>query len=136
RGSDVVRVARALAALEREDLLPFFFAALRSNATSAADYKQVGLRAQELGYPDQAIRTSRAALIDGYQLSELLYPPPVVDLGQDPAAPLLLGLIRQESAFDVRAVSPAGARGLMQLKIGRASCRARAWQTSASTAWR
>lgn len=125
RASDLVRVTRALAALEREDLLPFFFAALRSNATSAADYKQVGLLAQELGYPDQAIRTSRAALIDGYQLSELLYPPPVVDLGQDPAAPLLLGLIRQESAFDVRAVSPAGARGLMQLMPGTAEIVAR-----------
>src|SRR5690606_22626109 len=45
RASDLVRVTRALAALEREDLLPFFFAALRSNATSAADYKQVGLLA-------------------------------------------------------------------------------------------
>lgn len=118
--TDLVRVTRALALLQREDLLPLFFAALRVNAASAEDYKQVGLLAQELGYPDQTIRTGRAALVDGHQLSDLLYPAPVVDLGQDPHGPLLLGLMRQESAFNLRAVSPAGARGLMQLMPGTA----------------
>src|SRR5699024_686299 len=106
-------------------LLPFFFAALRANAATAADYKQTGLLAQELGYPDQVIRTGRAALVEGHQLSGLLYPAPVVDLSQDPSGPLLLGLMRQESAFNHRAVSPPGARGLMQVMPGTAESVAR-----------
>ena len=71
------------------------------------------------------IRTGRAALVKGHQLSGLLYPAPVVDLSQDPSGPLLLGLMRQESAFNHRAVSPAGARGLMQVMPGTAESVAR-----------
>jgi soluble lytic murein transglycosylase len=52
-------------------------------------------------------------------VSSLGAPPgPVVD-AVDPA--IVLGLIRQESSFDSATVSPAGARGLMQLMPGTAA---------------
>lgn len=118
--TDLSRVTRALAALNRQDLLPFFFLGLRSNAVSAEDYYLAGHLALDLGHPEQAIHVGRMALTDGHQLSGLLYPPPPVDLSGDPDGPLLLGLMRQESAFDRQAVSSAGARGLMQLMPGTA----------------
>lgn len=117
---DLTRVTRALAAIDRRDLLSFFFLAQRSNATSAEDYYLAGRLALDLDYPDQAIRAGRMALTDGHQISALLYPPPPVDLSGDPDGPLLLGLMRQESGFDRNAVSSAGARGLMQLMPGTA----------------
>lgn len=119
-GDELVRATRAVAALERDDLLPLFFGALRSRAQTAEDFWLAGELAQRLGRPDQAIRTGRTALTSGFLLTDLLYPNPPVDLAGDPDGPLLLGLMRQESAFDIAAVSPAGARGLMQLMPGTA----------------
>ena len=51
---------------------------------------------------------------------DYLYPVIKLPAGKDPEPALVLGVIRQESAFDVTAVSSAGARGLMQLLPGTA----------------
>ncbi len=68
-----------------------------------------------LGLPDVAVAIARAAGREGGALPEAGWPlpldPPPGSL--DPA--VTLGLIRQESSFDVGAASRAGARGLMQL---------------------
>lgn len=69
--------------------------------------------------PEEVVRLDR-------RFWELYYPRPHLKLierealarGLEPA--LVLGLIRQESAFDAQAVSPAGAVGLMQLMPSRA----------------
>ena len=51
---------------------------------------------------------------------DFLYPVIKLPGGNEPEPALVLGVIRQESAFDVAAVSSAGARGLMQLLPGTA----------------
>ncbi len=79
----------------------------------------------ELGAFDDALRTAAAlykrGLISREQLNHHLYPPAYKTTVEQEAHkhgldPLLLqALMRQESAFDPAAVSPAGATGLMQL---------------------
>ncbi len=68
-----------------------------------------------LGLPEVAVGIARRVGHEGLALPDAGWPipldPPPGTL--DPA--VILGLIRQESSFDVGAASPAGARGLMQL---------------------
>lgn len=68
-----------------------------------------------LGLPDIAVGIARRFGRDAQALPEAGWPLPL-----DPPAEVLdpavtLGLIRQESSFDTGALSPSGARGLMQL---------------------
>jgi soluble lytic murein transglycosylase len=68
-----------------------------------------------LGLPDQAVLAARRSGRDGTLLPQAGWPIPV-DPPSGPAPPAVtLGIIRQESSFDAAAVSPPGARGLMQL---------------------
>lgn len=66
------------------------------------------------GIPDGAVFVARRMGRDGLALPRAGWPVPYA-----PAAPpdpaFALGVMRQESSFDVAAVSPSGARGLMQL---------------------
>jgi soluble lytic murein transglycosylase len=67
------------------------------------------------GLPDQAVAAGRVAGIYGEMLPDAGWPIPYQppDGPVDPA--VTLGVIRQESSFDVGAASPSGALGLMQL---------------------
>jgi soluble lytic murein transglycosylase len=71
--------------------------------------------ALRVGLPDTAVFIARRMGRDGMMLPQAGWPMPYVPLGGalDPA--VALGIMRQESSFDVGAVSPSGARGLMQL---------------------
>jgi soluble lytic murein transglycosylase len=66
------------------------------------------------GVPDAAVFVARRMGRDGIALPQLGWPAPYAPATPpDPA--FSLGIMRQESSFDVAAVSPSGARGLMQL---------------------
>ncbi len=65
----------------------------------------------------QAVRAAKAGRLQGITLAERAYP--LIDLPEGapiaPEAALTLSVIRQETEFDPRAVSGAGARGIMQM---------------------
>jgi soluble lytic murein transglycosylase len=114
-GQESVRVVRMLAELEQTDLLETFFKNLVANTTGQTQWVLVAKLTHEIDRHDLTVRVAKSAIRDGVVLADTGYPslPVALDI---PANPVLVhAVIRQESAFDIRAVSGAGARGLMQL---------------------
>jgi soluble lytic murein transglycosylase len=73
------------------------------------------------GYPEIALRLAKSASYAGTPLADFAYPtlrlPAYPASGSPPQPALVHALIRQETEFDPYAVSPAGARGLMQMML-------------------
>jgi soluble lytic murein transglycosylase len=113
---DTVRALRFLYGIDARDAFRAFAADMAETFTSATD--DALLVDLTRGYGDQelSMRVVRNAAKHGYILPERGYPvraPPFV-VGA-PEAGFVLGITRQESSFDPRARSGAGARGMMQL---------------------
>jgi soluble lytic murein transglycosylase len=112
---EVVRAAAMLVAWNDPHRARAFLLRMDELAPDPADRALTARLALRLGLPDTAVSVARRMGRDGLVLPEVGWPiaaePPAGPI--DPA--VALGLIRQESNFDVGAVSPSGARGLMQL---------------------
>lgn len=117
RASEVAQVARIAAAANRDDLVRQFLLHLTDLSDTAQEYIFAARYALDLGYPEVSVRIAKKASQDDIVLPTYSYP--VVGVAGvksnvvEPA--LMLGLSRQESEFNIGAVSPSGARGLMQL---------------------
>ncbi|MGF1544460.1 MAG: transglycosylase SLT domain-containing protein [Parvularculaceae bacterium] len=84
---------------------------------SAGEYRELAELAADISAPHIAVRAGKAGVRGGLFPTDVLYPEISVPRDATAYAPpeMILGLSRQESEFNPRAFSRAGARGLMQL---------------------
>ncbi len=133
-GRELARAATLLAMRGEPRRARAFLARLDELAGDPMD-RGLGARfAMGLGLPEQAVAAARRAGRDGLMLPGAGWPAAV----EPPPGPVeravALGLIRQESSFDAQALSPAGARGLMQLMPATAAFVARRLNEAANPA--
>ena len=114
-GDELVQLVRLLGQLDQRDLQEAFLLRLNETAASIETRTQAAALALEYGRPNLAVRIAKLARRAGIALLEAGYPAPPLPDDSAVERPLVLAVIRQESAFDPEALSRAGARGLMQL---------------------
>ncbi|MGH7154953.1 MAG: lytic transglycosylase domain-containing protein, partial [Acetobacteraceae bacterium] len=112
---ELVRAAVMLVAWGEPGRARAFLLRIAQVAPDAAEQAIAARLTLALGMPDTAVFIGRRMGLEGRMLPVDGWPIPVElpDTSVDPA--VMLALIRQESSFDHGVVSPAGARGLMQL---------------------
>lgn len=129
---ELVQVVRLLHGHDQKPPIRPFLRQLSHLSSTLEERFAVIRLANEVDQPDEAIRAAKRMA----QLNNVVPTPgypflPFENSGgrtakQQREAPLVLALIRQESAFDPRAVSTRGARGMMQLLPSTAKSVARA----------
>ena len=125
-GREAVRAARMVNAIGEDDTFNAFVLALDDVLPTLEEQALLVDLARGYGSQDLSMKVVRAAAQRGFILPERGYPlrtPPSVYGAPETA--LTLGITRQESGFDPRVRSGAGARGMMQLMPATASVVAR-----------
>jgi soluble lytic murein transglycosylase len=131
---ELTRAIRLLVALDlKDELRPFFLRLAEVNDTASWRHLAATL-AHDIKRPDLAIAVAKKSGREGWELTHagwpaMTPPPPAGADKGNVELPLVLAVVRQESAFKPDAVSRAGARGLMQLMPKTAQEVARATNT-------
>ncbi len=113
---ELVRVIRTLNAIGvKERTRPFLIRLINDADEKLPDYRMLAILARQSDQDDLALMAAKNARQNGAEMADYLFPVISVPSGGKVEPAFVLGLIRQESAFNAQAVSPAGAMGLMQL---------------------
>ncbi len=124
---DMVRAARMLASAGMTDETTYFLDAIGNAARTPEEYRLAAELSESLRHPQNAVRIAKKALAKNVLLMDQLFPTILSHMRNVTIEwALAHALIRQESAFDFKAQSGAGALGLMQLMPATAKHVARA----------
>ena len=111
---EVLRAAAWLIAWGDPGRARAFLVRMDQLAPIPAERTLTAVFALQTGLPDGAVFVARRMGHDGMALPHAGWPMPY-DVPPPPDPAFSLGIMRQESSFDIAALSPSGARGLMQL---------------------
>ena len=93
-----------------------FYRALSSNAKNPTEHALIGELAKKWGRRDLSVISGRSAALKGYEnFQSVAFPTMPVPFGYESKWSMIHAITRQESQFAQKAISHAGARGLMQL---------------------
>ncbi len=119
--TDMVQAARLLNQAGFNSETTDFLNALSDTVTSPEEYLYLAELSRDLDHIHNAVKIAKNGLQKDIVLMDEAFPTILQRMKNVPVEwALVHALIRQESAFDRNALSPAGARGLMQLMPGTA----------------